>query len=131
MHEREDLYQVFAQAPVLLLLRAPEHRIEYLNAAAKLLFLGRDLQGLTIAESQLESAAQGFVALLDHVYETGETYLGNEVLLTVLSEAGESLTTYLNFSYQVYREQGQITDIAVFAYDVTEQVLARQAREAQ
>jgi PAS domain S-box-containing protein len=41
------------------------------------------------------------------------------------------VTTYLNFSYQAYREQGQITGISVFAYDVTEQVLANQARETQ
>jgi len=132
VQEREDLYQVFTQAPVVvLLLRAPEHRIEYLNAAAERLFPGRDLRGRTIAESQPELAAQGFVALLDRVYQTGETYLGNEVPLTVLDEAGQPVTTYLNFSYQAYREQGQVTGISVFAYDVTEQVLVRQQREAQ
>jgi PAS domain S-box-containing protein len=76
--------------------------------------------------------AQGFVALLDRVYQTGETYLGTEVPLTVQHEPGQpARTRYFNFSYQAYREQGQVVGVSSFAYDVTEQVLARQQREAQ
>jgi signal transduction histidine kinase len=132
VQEREDLFQIFAQTPVVvLLLRGPDHRIEYLNAAAERLFPGRALRGRTITESQPELAAQGFVSLLDQVYQTGETYLGSEVPLTVVDELGQPSTTYLNFTYQAHREQGQLVGIGVFAYDVTEQVLARQQREAQ
>jgi signal transduction histidine kinase/PAS domain-containing protein len=131
--QREDLYQIFAQAPaVVVLLRDPAHRMEYLNAAAQQLFPGRQLLGQPLAESQPESVAQGFVALLDQVYQTGETYLGNEVPLTVQPEPGQpARTRYFNFSYQAYREQDQIAGVSVFAHDVTEQVLARREREAQ
>lgn len=132
VQEREDLYQIFSQTPVVvLLLRGPDHRIEYLNAAAEGLFPGRNLRGRTITESQPEAAAQGLVTLLDQVYQSGETYLGTEVPLTVVNAVGQPVTTYLNFTCQAHREQGQLVGIGVFAYDVTEQVLARQQREAQ
>jgi PAS domain S-box-containing protein len=132
VQEREDLYQIFSQTPiVMLLLRGPDHRIEYLNAAAERLFPGRDLRGRTIAESQPEAEAQGFVSLLNHVYETGETYLGSEVPLAVVAKTGQPVTTYFNLTFQAHREQGQLVGIGVFAHDVTEQVLARQQREAQ
>jgi PAS domain-containing protein len=110
----------------VLLLRGSAQRIEYINAAAQQLFPGRQLFGRPIAESQPESVAQGFVALLDRVYQTGETYLGTEVQLTVQHEPGQpARTRYFNFSYQAYREQGQVLGVSSFAYDVTEQVLAR------
>ncbi|WP_152981812.1 PAS domain-containing protein, partial [Hymenobacter sp. AT01-02] len=125
--------QVFAQTPAaVLLLRGPEHRMDYANAAAQQLFPDREMLGWPIAESQPESVAQGFVALLDRVYRTGETYQGTEVPLTVQHEPGQSARiTYFNFSYQAYREQGQVVGVSSFAYDVTEQVLARQQREVQ
>ncbi|WP_345235807.1 PAS domain-containing protein [Hymenobacter saemangeumensis] len=133
VQEREDIYQVFAQTPaIVLLLRAPNHRIEYVNPACVHLFRGRLLQGRTIVESMPEMEAQGFVALLDQVYQTGETFVGNELPFTVHAADGQpSHTAYFNFSYQAYREQGEIVGISIFAYDVTEQVLARQQQEAQ
>jgi signal transduction histidine kinase len=132
VQEREDLYQIFSQTSVVvLLLRGPDHRIEYLNRAAERLFPSRNLRGRTIAESQPEAERQGFISLLNQVYQTGETYLGSEAPLTVVNETGQSVTTYFNFTFQAHREQGQLVGIGVFAYDVTEQVIARQQREAQ
>jgi signal transduction histidine kinase len=132
VQQREDLYQVFAQSPaIVLLLRGPQHRIEYFNAATERLYPGRQLQGRPVSEAMPGAAAHGFAAMLDRVYETGETHTGSELPLTVLNEAGQPVTTFLNFNYQAYREQGQIAGISVFAYDVTEQVLARQARQTQ
>jgi signal transduction histidine kinase len=40
--------------------------------------------------------------------------------------AQPAVTTYFNASYQAYYEQGQVVGISVFAYEVTEQVRARQ-----
>ena len=131
--ERENLYQIFEQTPAIIgLLREPNHRIEYLNPAYRQLFAGRSMQGRTIAETQPEAVAQGFVELLDQVYQTGETYFGHAVPFTTEDLVNqESQTVYLNFTYQAYREDGQIVGISVFAYDVTSQVLARQQRDAQ
>ncbi|RZK60794.1 MAG: PAS domain-containing protein, partial [Hymenobacter sp.] len=131
--EREELYQVFEQLPVsLLLLHGPEHRIEYHNPAYQRLFPGVALRGRTIAESQPDSIAQGFGLLLDQAYQTGEPRTGVEVPYTYGADgAAPGPTIYLNFTYQPYRESGQVVGVAVFAFDVTEQVLARQQREAQ
>ena len=132
VQEREAFYRVFEQTPaVVAFLRGPEHRLAYFNAAYQQLFPGRSLRGRTIAETQPESEAQGFVALLDQVYATGETFLGNELLLrTAATATAPAQDFYFNFTYQAYREDGQIVGISVFAFDVTEQVLARRQRAA-
>ncbi|MGI4761301.1 MAG: PAS domain-containing protein [Janthinobacterium lividum] len=128
VQERETFYRVFEHTPAVIgLLRGPEHRITYHNAAYQRLLSGRRMQGRTIAELMPEASAQGYVALLDQVYATGETYFGIEAPLEVLSVGPEpDRIFYLNFTYQAYREDNRIVGISVFATDVTEQVLARQ-----
>lgn len=132
-YERENLYNIFAHtSAVICLLRGPEHRIEYYNPAYQQLLQGRQLRGRTIADVQPEAEEQGFITLLDQVYQTGETFYGNELPLEVVNPEGEpNRTVYLNFTYQAYQENGHTVGISVFAYDVTEQVLARQQRAAQ
>ncbi|MDO7884584.1 PAS domain-containing protein [Hymenobacter cheonanensis] len=131
--ERENLYQIFEQTPAIIgLLRGPEHRVDYINPAFRALFPGRALLGLPIAASQPEAVAQGFTALLDHVYRTGETYFGTEQPLVLEPPAGQAAETrFFNFTYQAYREQGEIVGISVFTYDVTAQVLARREADQQ
>ncbi len=130
--EREAFYHLFEQTPGLVqLLRAPNHRIEYVNPAYRQLFAGRSLVGRDLAEAVPELQAQGFIALLDHVYQTGETYYGTDVPFVTAPPVGPPQTLYFNFTYQAYREQGEIAGISVFAYDVSEPVRTRQAQEAQ
>ncbi len=131
--ERQEFYEIFEQTPAaIVVLRGSEHRYEYFNAAYLTLFPGRDLLGRSVAEALPEAEAQGFVALLDHVYQTGETYYGTELPLTTAQPNGAPpRETFFNLTYQALRENGAVTGISVFAYDVTEQVLARQERERQ
>jgi PAS domain S-box-containing protein len=131
--QRETFFQVFEQTPAsIALLRGPEHRFEYVNAAYQQLFPGRQLVGLPLAQALPETAAQGFVAWMNNVYQTGETFYGTEVLLTVEQLDGQpAKDVYFTFTYQAYRENGAIAGISIFAHDVTEQVQARQQREAQ
>ena len=131
--QREAFYQVFEQTPALIqLLRGPGHRIEYVNPAYQHLFPGRPLVCLDLAEALPELRAQGFVALMDRVYQTGETYYGTDAPFVRAPAAGEpARTAYFNFTYQAYRENGAVAGISVFAFDVTEQVQARREREAQ
>jgi PAS domain S-box-containing protein len=131
VQERESYYQVFEQTPAsIVLLRGPQHRVEYHNEAYQQLFPGREMHGRTVAEIQPDALAQGFVALLDRVYNTGETFYGNELQL-VIDQPGDlpPKANYFNFTYQAYRENGEIVGISVFAYEVGEQVRARQQRE--
>jgi len=69
------------------------------------------------------------LALLERVQQTGEAYVGREVEVRVLN--GDALRTmFLNGTYQPIRNrEGQIDRIMAFAYDVTEQVRARQNME--
>ena len=131
--QRAALYQVFEQTPaVVALLRAPDHRYEYVNPAYQELFPGRPLEGLNVAEAVPEMVTQGFTALLDQVYQTGETHFGQEVVFTSQPAPGQApRPQYFNFTFQAYREQGHVAGVSVFAFDVTEQVEARQEREAE
>jgi PAS domain S-box-containing protein len=130
--ERETFYQIFEHTPAYIcLLRGPQHRVAYCNLAYQQLMGGRPVQGNPMAEVQPKAAVQGFIRLLDHVYQTGETYFGTEVPLEVADPtAGTVKKLYTNFTYQAYREEGEIAGISVFATDVTAQVLGRQQTAA-
>ncbi|MBC6991986.1 PAS domain-containing protein [Hymenobacter sp. BT491] len=132
-YERETFYQVFEQTPAsIALLHGPEHRFEYVNAAYQQLFPTRQLLGLPVSEALPETVEQGFLALIDTVYQAGNTFFGTELRLTVEQPDGSPpKDVYFTFTYQAYRESGTIAGISIFAYDVTEQVLARQARETE
>jgi PAS domain S-box-containing protein len=130
---RQDLYQIFEQTPAaIVLLREPNHRIDYFNPAFAELFPTEEwagpLQGHTIGEVYPRVKMAGLVKLLDKVYSTGESQV---VLEMPLAELQPGSPRYVTFAYQAYREQSRIVGVAAFVYDVTEQVLARQHREAQ
>jgi PAS domain S-box-containing protein len=131
--EREAFHHVFEQTPALIaLLRAPEHRFEYVNPAYQALMPGRQLVGLTMTEAVPETRDQGFIDLLDRVYQTGETHFGAEIPFVVVPTDGQPpRTVYFNFTYQAHRENGHIAGVTIFAFDVTEQVRARQQREVE
>ena len=130
--ERETFYQIFAQTPAIVaLMRGPEQRFEYVNPAFERLFPGRALVGRPVAEALPEIVSQGFLALLDGVYQTGDPYFATEAPLTIAQPAGQpDRLLYLDITYQAYREGGHITGVSVFAFEVGEQVRARQQRQA-
>jgi PAS domain S-box-containing protein len=131
--ERQDLYQIFEQTPAaIVLLREPNHRIDYYNPAFKELFPPEEwqgpIQGHTLSEVYPRVKIAGLVALLDLVYATGESQMVTEMSLAELQPGSPR---YVTFSYQAYYAADVIVGVAAFVYDVTEQVLARRAREAQ
>ncbi|MCB2409125.1 PAS domain S-box protein [Hymenobacter lucidus] len=128
--QKETFHNLFEQAPALIcILRGPEHRFEFVNPQYQQLFRGRQLVGKTVVEALPEVIEQGFVNLLDNVYATGETFYGNELAIMVENPDGTARQLYLNFTYQLFHEQGAKAGITVFAYDVTDLVLARKAIE--
>ncbi|UOQ69350.1 PAS domain-containing sensor histidine kinase [Hymenobacter volaticus] len=129
---RESFYQVFEQTPAAVsLLRGPTYRFEYVNPVYQQVFAGRQLVGHDFADALPDATAQGYLAMLEGVYHTGETFFGAEVPFVSEQPDTSPHTVYFNFTYQAYRENGEIVGISTFALDVTEQVLARQEREAQ
>ncbi|MGI4733685.1 MAG: PAS domain-containing protein [Janthinobacterium lividum] len=120
VQERETFYQAFAQTPAAISIkRGPTHRYEYTNQAYQNLFPGRRLLGQPVAEALPETVASGVVALLDHVYQTGETYTGEEVPLLLAQPQGPLMQQYFTFTCQALREQGTVVGISTFAYEVT------------
>jgi len=133
LQAREAFYQIFEQTPALIaLLRGPDHCYEYYNPAYQRLFPDRLMRGRTSAEARPELMAQGFGILLDRVYQTGETYFGSEVLAVIKQpDEQQDQQRYFDLTYQAYQENGQIVGVAIFAFDVTAQVLGRQLRATQ
>jgi PAS domain S-box-containing protein len=131
--QRETYYRIFEQTPAAVaILRGPEHQLDYFNPAYQQLFPKGLTAGRTIAELQPEAVEHGFVALLDHVFETGETHFGYEHMLAIQQPDGQPpRPAYFDFTYQLFMEDGRPAGISVFASEVTERVLARQQHEAQ
>lgn len=126
-NQRESYHGLFMQAPAAIcILRGPMHRHEFMNPPYQRLLDNRPLLGRTVAEALPEIIAQGFGALLDNVYATGETYFGIEVPTRLPGRAQDS---YFNITYQQFREDGQPAGIMVFAFEVTDLVHARQELE--
>ncbi len=129
--QRETYQNLFMQAPALIcILRGATHRYDFVNSAYQSLFAGRQLVGLPVAQALPEVAAQGITRLLDKVYETGETFQANELLVQLCDAATRQLRdAYFNFTYQRFSEVDQPAGIMVFAFDVTELVEVRQVLE--
>ena len=93
-------------------------------------FLHRELGAHTVAGVRPESKVQGIIDLLDNVYRTGETFLGNELMMQLERDASGTLQhSYFNFVYQPFRAGGAPAGTRAFAFEVTDLVHARQALE--
>ncbi|WP_375447450.1 ATP-binding protein [uncultured Fibrella sp.] len=127
--ERQLLHDFFMQAPAAhCILRGPSHIFELANPAYQDLIGEREILGKPVREALPELEGQGFYELLDTVYTTGEPFVGKELSIFLHNAQGIVRKAYLNFIYQPIRnEQRQVEGILAFAYEVTEQILARDA----
>jgi PAS domain-containing protein len=126
------LERFFQQAPApICILDGPDFVYELVNPAYQRLFPGRHLLGKPVLAALPELASQTIPAILRKVYETGETFEGRELLVPLArADNGQIEDLYFNFTYQArYNEDNRIDGILVFANEVTDQVLARQAVE--
>jgi PAS domain S-box-containing protein len=130
--ERARFNELFLQAPSCIgILKGPTHIFEMANPLYLQLIGKEDIIGKTVKDVLPEAAEQGFVALLDEVYRTGQSFSANEMLIRIdKGGKGQLVDTYLNFIYQVYKnETGETEGIFFFAIEVTEQVLSRKKIE--
>ena len=122
----EHLNRVFAQAPVVIaVVSGPEHRFELVNEKGYET-IGRSLLGRTVAEALPELEDQGFVQLLDNVFQNNMPYVGREIFarLDPASEGG-----YFNFVFQPLSGDAGVYAVLVVATDVSDLVRARIAAE--
>ena len=127
-HQRDTFYGLFQQAPAMIcVLRGPEHTFEFVNPGYQSAFPGRQLVGLTVAAALPEVVDQGILQLLDGVYNTGESFYGNELPVFFETPDNQREERFFNFIYKRFHEaDGTVAGILVFAFEVTELVLARQ-----
>ncbi len=120
--ESDRLGDLFRQAPAFFaVLRGPTHVFEMTNPPYQEL-IGRDVVGKSVVEAVPESEEQGFIRLLDGVYQTGEAFVGRSTPLQLARKGSDSLELhYLDFVYQPIRDsRDEVTGILVLGIDVTE-----------
>ncbi|GAA4011846.1 hybrid sensor histidine kinase/response regulator [Actimicrobium antarcticum] len=119
-----QLQTMFDQAPSFMaLLNGPTHIFEITNAAYTRLAGRQDLIGKTVAQAIPEAESQGFVALLDQAYSTGEPYLASAKPIAFHNTSDGTVDQrYLDFVYQPIRDtDGNVVAIFVEGNDVTTQ----------
>jgi len=85
--------------------------------------------GKKLFEILPEVVHQGFPEIINKVYDTGNPFYGYE-MLALVKRKQKIDKCYFNFVYQVHREvNNSIAGIAIIAYEVTEQVLAKKIVE--
>jgi signal transduction histidine kinase len=127
------LRELFAQAPLAVaVMEGPEH--VYTIASPRYVETpggGRPLLGRPIAAAFPELKGQGFIEVMDRVFQTGQPYFANERLVK-LDRDGDGVTEdyWFNVGYQPLRDAaGTVYAIASVAYEVTEQMRARRELE--
>ena len=127
--EMERLADLFQQAPAFFaVLSGPEFVFEMINPPYQELIGQRSLLGKTVREAVPEAEGQGFLALLEGVYRTGQPFVGQGTPIQLARSTSQLLELrYIDFVYQPRREQdGSISGIIVLGVDVTEGKRAEQ-----
>ncbi len=130
--ERQQFNDLFSEAPFSQgVLSGPDHRFEMANPMYFQLIGQKDIIGKCVKDVLPEVEVQGFIEILDHVYQTGKTFSAKEMIIKIdVNNTGIPVDRYLNFIYQAHRDdQNEINGILFFAIDVTEQVLSRKKIE--
>jgi two-component system CheB/CheR fusion protein len=131
LKERKLMHDFFTQVPaVLAILKGPKHVYEFANPSY-LEFVGKgNLVGITALDALPEIAEQGFIELLDNVYNTGKTFTAKEMPVKLDKGAKELEQFYMDLTYEAFtNDSGETEGILIFSYDVTEQVNARKQIE--
>ncbi|HEX2140230.1 MAG TPA: ATP-binding protein [Woeseiaceae bacterium] len=129
--QKQHLVSLFTQAPTpIVVLRGPDHVIEFVNQHTCRIW-GREQEKIIdrpLFEVLPELRGQVFEDLLNNVLETGETHIGRETLAKFDSHGDGTLEdVYLNFVYAPLRNVGgEVDGILVIAFNVTEEVRARE-----
>ncbi|AKT37978.1 PAS domain S-box protein [Chondromyces crocatus] len=130
--QRARLYELFRQAPVAIaILRGPTHIVELNNPRMDRICGPLDRIGKPLSEAMPELVEQGYVALMDEAYQTGQAKVGIEQYVLIDREGdGRMEGVYVDFVDQPMRNAaGEVEAIIHVSFDVTERVLARQRME--
>jgi signal transduction histidine kinase len=125
------LVAIFEQAPVALaIVRGPDHVFEVANPPSRALVGARELVGRAMVDALPEIISQGFIGLLDRVYQTGEAFRASSIPIQLADEHGVMEPRLFDLIYQpIFDTDEQVTGITIIGHDVTALGAAR--REAE
>ena len=128
-----SLKRLFDQAPGwVTVMQGPNHVFELANEAYYELIGSRDILGKTVLHAVPEAQEQGFIALLDKVFESGVVYRSDAVRYVRRGRNGAQDTAfYLDFVYQPLADaNGVVVGILAMGSDVTERHQAQAKLQA-
>ncbi len=128
--------KLFSNAPgFIAIVQGPDHRWVFANRRFEQHFPGRAIVGEPAAVTFPALADQGFLAVLDQVYQSGERFIGERVRLLVATEGQEEQEVFVSVVVEPIADpEGQVTGIFISGFDLSPQVqaetalLAREAR---
>lgn len=129
----QQMIDIFKQAPAFMCtLHGPEHRIYMVNDCYLQLIGWREVRGLTVAEALPEVVSQGYVDLLDAVYQAGEPFVGSDVEIALERTKGQAPEVkVVDFVYVPLKNvDGEVFGIFVHGVDITERKQAEQKLQA-
>lgn len=118
--------QAFVQSPSFLaILKGRDFVFEEANAKYFEIIGNREILGKPIREALPEITNQGFISILEDVYDHNKSFTGNEVPALLNGQQ-----KYVDFNYvPLHDAKGKVFGIMVHGIDVTEKVLNRKAIE--
>ena len=123
----------FEQRPdFAAIMEGPELRIVAANKAMRDLLVGRELLGRPWFDVVTDLGSQGFLEISTKAYETGVPVLGDEWQVHLRHPDGTSTVMWTSYSITPRHDaDGRVVGIWGEATDVTDEVVARQALEAE
>ncbi len=130
-HQR--LYSLFMQTPAMIAVcKGPDMVFEFANPLyLKVVGKTDAVIGKPALEAMPELKGQPILKVLQEVYDTGKSFIGNEVPVKIdINNDGRPENVYFNFVYQAIKnKEGVVDGIMTHAVDVTDQVIARKKAE--
>ena len=124
--EQQKTHDFILQGALICVFKGPQHIYEIANDKYKRLLGKRDFIGKPIREVISAAEGAGYFELLDQVYTSGVSFVGNESPVTLENDNEEPQLIYVNFVYQPSRDVNNMVDgILVHGVEVTDYVLAK------
>jgi len=127
--DRDRLQEMFEEAPTpKCLLEGPDLRYVIANKAYRKVVGQEDIIGKRVVDVIPEVEEQGYIELLEDVYQTGEPYLGYGDSVQIDKESEDSKQEYIfNLLFApLFDEEGGVRGIFIEAMDFSEQVAYQQ-----
>jgi len=121
--ERERLAKVFDLSPAYsAILKGPNHVFDRANDRYYQLVGHRDIIGKSMRDAIPEVQGQGYLEILDRVFQTGEPFVGTDMRLLLRREPDGPLEErYVDFVYQPLRDRdGAVSGILIHGIDLTD-----------